>query len=147
MKVRTLALSAAVARGVREMVDELKPRLVVVYSQTGATARIFSKYRFKLPIIALSADHRALRRMALHYGVVPQEMPTPIDMRDLVAKMDALVRDRKFADVGDRVVLVAGASLGTPGTMNSVIIHTVGDAWLADDQRESNPSMKAEASV
>src|SRR5690242_2539329 len=44
LKLRTMQLSAAVAKGVRQMVGELRARLVVIYSQTGATARIFSKY-------------------------------------------------------------------------------------------------------
>jgi pyruvate kinase len=139
LKLKTHPLSAAVARGVRDIVEDLKPTLVAVYSQTGATARIFSKYRFPVPIIALSADHRALRRMALHYGVVPQEMSTPKNMMELTAHMDWLLRDRKYAKVGDRIVIVAGASLGTPGTLNSVVLHTVGDGWIADIPREMFP--------
>jgi pyruvate kinase len=141
LRLKTNPLSAAVARGVRDIVDDLKPILVAVYSQTGATARIFSKYRFPVPIIALSADHRALRRMALHYGVVPQEMSPPKNMTELTAHIDWLVRDRKYAKVGDRIVIVAGASLGTPGTLNSVVLHTVGDSWIGDVPRELFPSL------
>jgi len=65
VKLKTMQLSAAAATGVRQMVVELKATAVVIYSQTGATARIFSKHRFPVPIIALSSDHGALRRMAL----------------------------------------------------------------------------------
>jgi pyruvate kinase len=127
VKSRTMQLSAATARGVRQIVKDLSIRLVVVYSPSGATARIFSKNRFTVPIIALSNDHRALRRMALHYGVIPQEAPPPTDMDALVAQIDALVQGRKFATEGERIIIVAGSSMGSPGTMNSVIIHTVGD--------------------
>jgi pyruvate kinase len=126
LKLKTMALSSAVAKGVREMVVELNARLVVVWSQTGATARIFSKMRFPVPIIALSSDHRALRRMALHYGVVPQETQPALDERALVREVDAIVRDQKFAAVGDRIVIVAGSSLGTPHMLNGVLIHTIG---------------------
>lgn len=131
LKLKTMQLSASVARGVRSIVRDLKVKLVVVYSQTGATARIFSKMRFNVPIIALSSDHRALRRMALHYGVVPQELPAEDDMRELVGSIDRLVQDRHFAVHGDRIVIVAGSSLGTPGTMNGIVIHTVGEPWHA----------------
>jgi pyruvate kinase len=126
MKLKTMALSSAVAKGVREMVSELKARLVVVWSQTGSTARIFSKARFPVPIIALSSDHRALRRMALHFGVIPQETQPPEDTRALVRQVDEIVRNGKFASVGDRVVIVAGSSLGTPHMLNGVFIHTIG---------------------
>ena len=127
VKLKTMHLSGALARGVREIAADLKVKLVVVYSQTGATARIFSKYRFAVPIVALSSDHRALRRMALHYGVLPQEMPPPPDMTTLVARVDELVRQRRVASVGERVIIVAGSSLGTPGTMNAVVVHTLGE--------------------
>jgi pyruvate kinase len=147
LKMKTHQLSAAVARGVRDIVEDLKPTLVAVYSQTGATARIFSKYRFPVPIIALSADHRALRRMALHYGVVPQEMSAPKNMTELTAHIDWLVRDRKYAKVGERIVIVAGASLGTPGTLNSVVMHTLGDGWIGDMPREFFPSLAEESNA
>ena len=129
-----LRLSAAIARGVRQIVQDVKPKAVFVYSRTGMTARIFSKHRFPVPIVALSHDHRALRRMALHYGVMPVELNAPRDLRELVARIDELVLDLKLGDagdriakVGDRIVVVAGASLGTPGAMNGIVLHTIGE--------------------
>jgi pyruvate kinase len=128
----TLRFSAAVARGVLEIVNDLHVKLVVIWSQTGATARIFSKGRFPVPLVALSSDHRALRKMALHFGVIPHEMAPPEKMLDLVDGVDTLVRERKFATLGDRIVIVAGAALGTPGTVNGIIIHTVGERWTGE---------------
>jgi pyruvate kinase len=129
LKLKTPNLSAAVARGVWEIVNDLTVRLVVIWSQTGATARVFSKNRFPIPIVALSSDPRALRRMALHYGVVGHHMDPPGDLGSLIERVDRFVQDRKFADAGDRVVIVAGTSLGVPSTMNGVILHTVGETW------------------
>jgi pyruvate kinase len=128
----TLRFSAAIARGVWQIVNDLKVKLVVIWSQTGATARIFSKNRFTVPIVALSSDHRALRRMALHFGVIPQELSPPENMQDLVSSVDELVRQRKFTEVGQRIVIVAGAALGTPGTLNGIVIHTLGEQWTGE---------------
>lgn len=127
LSLPTMQLSSAVARGVRQIAADLKVSLVVLYSQTGATARIFSKMRFHMPVVALSCDHRALRRMALHYGVVPQELPPPGDMNELVRNVDELLTSRELVAAGQRVCIVAGASLGTPGTLNGIVIHTVGE--------------------
>jgi pyruvate kinase len=137
----SLQVSAAIARGVWQVVHDMKIKLVVVWSQTGATARIFSKNRFPTPIIALSSDHRALRQMALHYGVVPQEMNVPAGLGDLVTAVDQMLRVRGFADAGDRVVICAGSSLGTPGTMNAVVIHTVGEAWVGEAAAADGPRL------
>jgi pyruvate kinase len=114
-----------------QIVQDLKVKLVIIWSQTGATARIFSKIRFPVPIVALSSDPRALRRMTLHYGVIPQEMSPPTEMARLVEEVDRLMQEHKYATAGDRVVIVAGSSLGSPGMMNGVVIHTVGDRWTA----------------
>jgi pyruvate kinase len=121
-----LQLSAAVSNGVWQIVRDLEAKLVVVWSQTGATARIFSKHRFPVPIVALSTDHRVLRQMSLHFGVTPREMPMPQTMSDLVKAVDELVLTRQLAAAGERIVIVAGAAMGTPGTLNGVVIHTVG---------------------
>jgi pyruvate kinase len=127
-----LRFSSAIARGVRDMVQDLRVKLVVIWSQTGATARIFSKSRFPVPLVALSSDHRALRKMALHFGVIPHEMAPPQDMLELVRSIDTLVQDRQFAALGERIIIVAGAALGTPGTLNGVILHTVGEQWTGE---------------
>lgn len=129
LKLKTMPLSVAVANGVRQMTEDLNVKLVVVYSQTGATARIFSKSRLSAPIIALSSDHRALRRMALHWGVIPEEMHSPRDVNELVHNIDRAVVEHSYAQAGDRIIIVAGASLGTPGTLNGVIVHTIGERY------------------
>jgi hypothetical protein len=51
-------------------------------------------------------------------------------MAGLVDQVDAYVLEKKMAESGDRIVVVAGSSLGTPSTMNGVVIHTLGQSWL-----------------
>jgi pyruvate kinase len=127
--VKTTLHAGALARGALRIVQDLKAKLVVIWTQTGTTARVFSKHHFPVPIIAMSPDHRSLRRMALHYGVIPQEMAGSPDLTALIAKVDEFVVARKFAETGDRILIVAGWSPGTPGTMNGLVIHNVGDSW------------------
>jgi pyruvate kinase len=129
LRLRSVSMSGAVAKGVLQIVQDLGLKLVVIWSQTGGTARVFSKLRFPVAIVAMSSDHRALRRMALHYGVIPQEMVPADDIAHLVADTDRIVVQRKFAATGDRVAIVAGASMGAPGTLNGVFVHTVGQAF------------------
>ena len=69
--------------------------------------------------------------MAIHYGVIPQEMTRPSDISGLIETVDAYVQSHKYATAGDRVVLVAGWSQAMPDTMNGIIIHTVGEKWTA----------------
>ena len=123
---KNMQLSNAIASAVSRIAAEMPIELAVVYSQTGATARVFSKHRLKMPVLALSSDHKALRQMSLWFGVIPVEMPPPHSMDDLVDSVDALILTRKPDARGSRIVIAGGASLGTPGTRNSIVVHTVG---------------------
>ena len=123
------APASALARGAWRIVSDIGAKLVVVWSQTGATARVFSKHHFPVPIVALSTDPRVLRKMALNYGVMPCPMRAPDDMTTTIAATDALVLERRLAAAGNRIVIVAGWSPAMPNTMNGIIIHTLGEKW------------------
>ena len=137
MRLGTLGRSTAVAKGAWQIVHELRPSVVALWSQTGTTARIFSKLRLNVPIVAFSSDPCSLRRMAMQYGVMPIQMELPKNMESFVDGTDHLLREYELAAEGDRVVIVAGAPLGTPGLMNGIFIHTVGQSWRAAMERSA----------
>jgi pyruvate kinase len=83
--------------------------------------------------------------MALHYGVTPQHMPMVNDIQQVVTQTDALLVERQLVQAGDRVVIVAGWSPATPGTMNGMVIHTIGTSWTAvPSQQVMRQMLKAE---
>ena len=125
------ANATPIARSAWRLVNDMKIKLVVIWSQTGQTARVFSKHHFHVPIIALSSDEKVLRRMAISYGVVPQEMRRPDSMAELITSIDRTLIEKKYAQPQDRILLVAGWSPAMPDAMNGIITHTVGDRWTA----------------
>jgi pyruvate kinase len=130
-KIKTNLAAGSLARGALRIVQDLDAKLVVIWTQTGGTARVFSKYHFPVPIVALSNDHRTLRRMALHFGVIPQHMPVVNDIGAVVAATDQMILEKKYAQVGQAVVIVAGWSPASAGSMNGLVIHIVGTQWTA----------------
>jgi pyruvate kinase len=132
--VRATGPSSALAHGVLQITKDIGAKAVVVWTRTGNTPRVFAKYRFGVPIVALSDQEHILRRAALYYGVIPEPMASPPDLVKLVEAVDTLVQRRHYASRGDRIVLVAGWSPGTPGTMNGLLVHTVGASWLVVPQ-------------
>ena len=113
------------ARSVGQIVDDITAKLVVVWSQTGSTARLLSKARIDVPILALSSDERACHQMCLHYGVIPRCLPIPKDINEFTRLTEKLILSRKWAQVGDKIVLVAGQPLGAAGTTNEIMVHTI----------------------
>ena len=125
-----LKLTAVLSRCVAEIVDDSEAKFVVVWSQSGATSRLMSKARIDVPIIALSSDARMCEQMNLHYGVMPVCLPIPKDIQAFARQVEQLLLNRHLAQVGDQIVLVAGATLGEAGTTNSVMIHTIAGALI-----------------
>jgi pyruvate kinase len=124
-------------------VQDIKAKLVLIWSQSGETARVFSKHHFPVPIVALSTSEQTQRRMALFHGVLPQKGIPASDMAGLIADADDLVRKEKLAEDGDRVVIVAGWSPAMPNTMNGIIIHTVGEKWVLVRPHGARPASAA----
>jgi len=86
-----LAITAAMARSVGQLVEDIDAKLVAVWSQSGSSARFLSKARIDVPILALSSDERSCRQMCLHYGVIPCCRPIPEDIRQFTSLVDKLI--------------------------------------------------------
>ena len=122
---------AALARGVHRIAAEARCSLVVVWSQSGATAGLLSKTRIDVPIIALSSNPAVCRRMSLDYGVIPWRMDLPKDSANLLPALDKLIQDNNWAKSGDNIVVVTGHPLGTPAATDTIQLRCLGYTNLA----------------
>jgi len=120
-----LALTAAMARSVGQLVEDIDAKLVAVWSQSGSSARFLSKARIDVPILALSSDERSCWQMCLHYGVIPCCRSIPEDIRQFTSMVDKLIIENNWAQPGDKIILVAGQPLGAAGTTNSIHVHNI----------------------
>ena len=59
----------AIATAVREVLAVEQVAAVAVFTLTGATAALLAKARLRCPILAISPDLSAVRRLCLYYGV------------------------------------------------------------------------------
>jgi len=98
---------------------------IACFTLSGTTARLLSRYRPHVPIVAYSPEQRIRRRMTLYWGVKPRIME-PIRDPDVMAQLvsERLVQDG-LAHPGDRVVLVYGSPLGEAGRTNSIRLHQI----------------------
>ncbi|MEE8327530.1 MAG: pyruvate kinase, partial [Nitrosomonadaceae bacterium] len=122
------ALTTTIAHSVGIIVKDISAKLVAVWSQTGTTVRLLSKERINAPILALSSDQQTCNQMSLHYGVIPRCQPIPENIIEFSQVVDRYIIDRKWAEVGEKVVLVVGQRIGIAGATNAVIVHTISDS-------------------
>lgn len=120
-----LLLTAAMTHSVAQITEDIDAKLVAVWSQTGSSARLLSKARIDVPILAFSSNERVCRQMCLHYGVIPRCRAVPPNTEKFTRMVDKLVLERSWARKGDMVVLAAGEPIGAAGTTNTIMVHTV----------------------
>ncbi len=120
--------TAALARGVGAILQDLESPLVAVWSSFGGGASYLSQLRLPLPVVAFSANRAALRRMSIMFGIWPVYKELPSETAAFIRDVDALLLEKKWASSGDGIVLVLGQPFGRPGLTNDLRIHYVGDA-------------------
>ncbi|HEY8740641.1 MAG TPA: pyruvate kinase [Candidatus Dormibacteraeota bacterium] len=117
---RAIALSAV------RMADSLQAARLIVFTQTGSSARFVSKCRPRTLILAATTREEVARQLQVLYGVRTMVVPTAQDTDELfgIASREAMRRGQ--VRKGDLVVFVFGQPLSTPGGTNTIKIHTVG---------------------
>jgi len=117
--------TAALAAAVREIIAVEDVAAVAVFTRTGATARLLAKTRLAVPILALSPDAGAVRRMCLYYGVASVQAPEPQHTRDVLATAGTRAVEAGLATAGQKLVVLSGRPLNQPGKTNTLVVHTI----------------------
>jgi pyruvate kinase len=100
---------------------------IVVFTSSGSSARLISRYRPPVCIYAITPSEVVARQLLIHYGVQPVLAPEVGSTDEMMAQMDRLLIDRGLLHLGDPVVFVAGQPIGRPGTTNLMKLHRIGE--------------------
>ena len=117
----------AVARAASRAAEEVAAKAIVVYTESGATARLLSSQRPVVPILALSPLPVTVRRLCLSWGVFPHLMPRVERMAEMLAVGERQLIENGQVRPGDRVVVVSGSRAANRGGTNMMKILTVGE--------------------
>jgi pyruvate kinase len=102
---------------------------ICVFTASGSSARLVSRYRPPVPIFAFTGSTQVARQLSLIYGVRPILSPDPVDTDQMVKLLDNLLLGQKLVNEHDTVVFMAGQPIGRPGTTNFVKLHRMGELW------------------
>jgi len=116
-----LADSACVAA------ENIGARVLVAFTQSGFTARLVSKFRPGLPIIAFTPDKTVLSRLALCWGVLPKYMKPLRGTDQMLHEVEKALLSEKIVKKGDHIVIISGSPLSTQAKTNFMKIHQIGE--------------------
>jgi pyruvate kinase len=116
----------AIAAATRQIAETLDLSAIACWTSSGATALRVARERPKPQIVAISPKLSTGRKLALAWGVHCIVAEDAHDQDDMVNRACRLAFRDGFAKAGQRIIIVAGVPLGTPGATNMVRIAFVG---------------------
>ena len=125
-KHRPANIAEAISESVVYATHMLNVKAVVVFTQSGSTARLISTgYRPPCPIYAFCHREHISNRAALYWGVVPFAMPLEMDAEATLAQAESELLGRRLVSQGDILAVVSGVP-GKPGQTNLMKLIRVG---------------------
>ncbi len=109
------------------LTEAMGTRAIVTPTASGRTARMISRLRPFLPIVAVTHDIINMRKLVLSFGVIP----VCVALVDSVVDVGGLITEfrkglavhpflRGWLKKGDKVIFTAGTPVRTPGTTNVI---------------------------
>ncbi|MGB6465323.1 MAG: pyruvate kinase, partial [Xanthobacteraceae bacterium] len=117
----------AIATAARQVGETLDLSAIVCWTVSGSTGLRVSRERPKCPIVAISPMEGAGRKLSVVWGIHCVVEEDAKDQDDMVQRACRIAFKERFAKAGERVIIVAGVPLGTPGATNFMRIAYVGD--------------------
>jgi pyruvate kinase len=116
----------AIAAATRQIAETLDLSAIVCWTFSGSTGLRVARERPEPPIVAISPNVTAARKLSLVWGVHCVVAEDAHDQDDMVERACRIAFTDGFAKAGRRVIIVAGVPLGTPGATNMLRIAFVG---------------------
>ena len=116
----------AIAAAARQVADTLDLAAIVCWTSSGSTAIRVARERPRPPIVAITPNLAAGRKLSVVWGVHCVVAEDAHDLDDMVSRAGSIAFRDGFVRAGQRIIIVAGVPLGIPGTTNMVRIASVG---------------------
>ena len=115
-------------------------KAIFVYSSSGKTPKLISKWRSAIPIIALTQNPKVFHQLALNWGIIPLYNPNFKTMDEAFKIISEYALEHNIVALGDRVVVSAGSPFGISGSTNMMLVKTIGNVLLKASSGYGQPA-------
>ncbi len=122
---RGLSIAEAICESVAHAAEDLHMSAIAVFTDTGTTARLISKYRPKTIIHAFSHVPTVCNRMNLLWGVRPVPHAQTKTVEEMVTAAEGQLLEQGKVKVDDIMGVVGGTRMST-GSTNFMRLQIVG---------------------
>jgi len=125
-KLKSLTIPETICECMAHSAQDLDLAAIAIFTETGNTVRLLSKYRPDAPIFALSPDINVIHRAVLLWGVTPIHCDRFRDTDKLVNMAEEILESGGYVKPREVVGIVAGTATKT-GATNFMRLHLIGD--------------------
>ncbi|HEX3926628.1 MAG TPA: pyruvate kinase [Gemmatimonadales bacterium] len=123
---KSLTIPETICECMAHSAQDLDLAAIAIFTETGNTARLLSKYRPEAPIYALSPFEEVVHRLMLLWGTYPVQCERFTDTDKLVNMAEDILEHGGFVHAKDVVGIVGGTATRT-GATNFMRLHLIGD--------------------
>jgi pyruvate kinase len=121
-----LTISETICESVAHAADELDMRAIAVYTETGTTARLVSKYRANSPVYAFAHRDNVCNRLNLYWGVHPIGCERVRTAEQMLRNAESVLTANGRLARGDVMAIISGTR-GASGSTNLMRLHVAGE--------------------
>jgi pyruvate kinase len=121
---RKLSISETICESVAHAAEDLHMAAIAVFTDSGHTARLISKYRPKSGVYAFCHRAYVSNRLNLLWGVRPLRQSEQCTAENMVSTAELELLRAGHVKVGDVIGIVAGTQLAS-GSTNFMRLHVV----------------------
>lgn len=105
--------------------DDMKAAAIITVTESGYAARLCSKFRPSVPIVAATPNEKTYHQLSLSWGVYPVLALYQNDAEKLLRHAVDCARMIDIVKHGDRVVITSGEAVKTSGNTNLLKVEVV----------------------
>jgi pyruvate kinase len=114
-----------ITRAAGELAFDRDVAAIAVFTSSGRTARMMSKERPMVPIMAFTPNERTYHRMSMMWGVIPHLVPHAETVEVMLSHVEAAIISSTQLQPGQEVVLIAGFPIGAMQPANFALLHKI----------------------
>jgi pyruvate kinase len=125
--IYTHIFAEATAGAACKAAEDIRARLLVAFTKSGFTARLLSKLRPSVPVVAYTPNLRIQNRLCLYWGIVPKIMSLPNTTDEMIEEIEVSLLKEGIVKKGDNIVITSSSPLSRQGKTNFMKLHKIGE--------------------
>jgi pyruvate kinase len=125
--VRGNTFAEAVADSACRAAEDINTRVIIAFTHSGFTAKLASKFRPHVPIVAYTPYENVRNMMCLFWGVTPRIMRPLATTDQMVREVEKSLLKERIVKKGDNIIIISSSPFSTLGKTNFMKLHKIGE--------------------